>query len=378
MSNEKISSKIKKAIMPLLFLGMMTSCGKNNDPELKDTTVYEDAKFGAALVDISIDNFNKLGFNLGDSCNIKFSNGYEISDVPYFNGYYVKNNQPVIVSYPSNTCVTITYNNSGIWDTAGLKEGDTVSVTLNEAGKYRATQEALGQSYSLDISDYPSAEAFSNFRSLTGGNLKDNFIFRGASPVDNSRKRAKTTDTLLENNKINSIMDLADSDEDMQNYFKDENFSSTYTKSLYEKGDIALLSMGSSYASLTYKQSVVKGFKHILNTDGPYYIHCMEGKDRTGFVCTLLEALASSTYEEMSADYMMTYKNYFKITKEEMPDKYQAVVSLYFDSFMETLHGESDIEELKKADYTQDAKTYLSQGGMSDSEIEQLVKLISK
>ncbi len=378
MLNEKISSKIKKALMPLLFLGIMTSCGKNNNPELKNASVSEDGKFGAALVNISIDDFNKLGFNLGDSCNIKFSNGYEMNDVPYFNGYYVKNNMPVIVSYPSNPYVLITYNNYGIWDVVGLKEGDSVSITLNETGKYLATQEALGQSYSLDITEYPSAEAFSNFRSLSGGNLKENFIFRGASPVDNSRNRAKTTDTLLEENKINSIMDLADSDEDMQGYFKEEGFSSTYTKNLYEKGNIVLLSMGSSYASDTYKQSVVKGFRHILNTDGPYYIHCMEGKDRTGFVCALLEALASSTYDQMCADYMTTYKNYYGITKEKMPDKYEAVVSLYFDSFMEALHGESDIEELKKTDYTEDAKTYLLQGGMSETEIEQLVKLISK
>lgn len=378
MSKGKISSKIKKAILPLLFLGIMTSCGKNNNPELKDASVSEDSKFGAALVNVSIDNFNKLGFNLGDSCNIKFSNGYEINDVPYFNGYYVKNNMPVIVSYPSNPYVLITYNNYGIWDVAGLKEGDTVSVSLNEAGKYLATQEALGQSYSLDITEYPSAEAFSNFRSLSGGNLKENLIFRGASPVDNSRNRAKTADTLLEKNKINSIMDLADSDEDIHGYFKEEGFSSTYTKGLYEKGNIVLLSMGSSYTSDTYKKSVVKGFRHLLNTDGPYYIHCMEGKDRTGFVCALLEALASSTYDQMCADYMITYKNYYGITKEEMPDKYQAVVSLYFDSFMEALHGESDIEELKKTDYTEDAKTYLSQGGMTDSEIEQLIKLISK
>lgn len=116
----------------------------------------------------------------------------------------------------------------------------------------------------------------------------------------------------------------------------------------------------------------------MLNTEGPYYIHCMEGKDRTGFVCALIEALASSTYDEMCLDYMTTYKNYYRITLEDMPEKYNAVVSLYFDSFMECLHGTSDVETLKKADYTSDAKSYLKDGGMSDEEIESFIKLISK
>lgn len=371
-------SKIKKAFLPLLFLGMMTSCGKNNNPILKDAAIHEDPKFGSATVEISIDSFNNLGFKLGDSCNISFSNGYKIDDVPYFNGYYVKNNMPVIVSYPSSENVVITYNNAGIWSVASLKDTDTVTITLNESGKYLATQEALGQSYSLDVNDYPSVEAFSNFRSLKGGNLKENFLYRGASPVDNSRNRAKSTDNLLKEKSINSIMDLADSDDDIKGYIAKEDFSSDYTKQLYEDGKISLLAMGSSYTSATYKQSVVKGFRHMLNTEGPYYIHCMEGKDRTGFVCALIEALASSTYDEMCLDYMTTYKNYYKITLEDMPEKYNAVVSLYFDSFMECLHGTSDVETLKKADYTSDAKSYLKDGGMSDEEIESFIKLISK
>ena len=38
---------------------------------------------------ISIDDFNKLGFEYGDSVNVSFTNGYELTDIPYYNGYYV-------------------------------------------------------------------------------------------------------------------------------------------------------------------------------------------------------------------------------------------------------------------------------------------------
>ncbi len=365
------------ALSSLSLISILASCGTIDKTELKDAPISMDEKFGAAIVNAPVSSFNDSGFSLGDSCDVIFSNGYSLSDVPYFNGYYVKNGDPVIVAYPGDSNIRITLNNVGIWETANLSEEYTVTITLKEAKKYLATQEALGQSYSFERDKYNSDEEFANFRALKGGTLKENLFYRGASPVDNSRNRAKTVDALLEKNGIKSIMDLADSESDMQTYFSIPDFSSNYTKSLYLNEKISLLSMGSSYSSLSYKQSVVKGFKHISSTEGPYYIHCMEGKDRTGFVCTLLEALAGASYDEMRDDYMTTYKNYYRITLEKTPEKYNAVVSLYFDSFLEELHKTSDVETLKKANYIEDAKRYLSEGGMSESEISSFISAIN-
>ncbi len=359
---------------------VLFACDKTQSPSLSDAKISKDTKFGAAIIDITIEDFNKLGFALGDSCNISFTNGYTLSDVPYFNGYYVKNGEPVIVAYPSNTNVLITLNNVGIWDSAALTEDCTVTITLNASKKYLATQQALGQSYSLLRSEYSSDEEFSNFRALKGGNLKENFIYRGASPVDNSRNRAQYTDGLLEKNAIACVVDLADSESDMGKYLADENFRSEYTKSLYENSNMILLSMGSGYASQTYKESVVTGFMFMLEHKdaASYYVHCMEGKDRTGFVCALIEALAGATYDEMCADYMQTYENYYKISKDKTPEKYNAIVALYFDSFMECLYKTSDVATLKTADYTLAATQYLLDGGMSEQSVTEFKALILK
>ena len=375
MKKKKIS---KLTILLASSMFAFTSCRNYNKGILNNASITQDAKFNACTVNITIGEFNELGFSLGDSCDIKFSNGYEINDVPYYNGYYVKNSYPVIVAYPSSTNILITYNNTGIWDVAKLSEEDTVSININTEKKYLDTQEALGQSYYVSRDKYDSDEEFSNFRALKGGKLKENLVYRGASPVDNSRNRAKITDELLEKNQIKSVVDLADTEENMESYFADSSFSSKYTKSLYEEGKVLLLGMGSNYGSLTYKQSVVKGFTHMLETDGPYYIHCMEGKDRTGFVCALLEALMGATYDEMCEDYMTTYKNYYKITKEFTIEKYNAIVNLYFDSFMEELSGISDKEALKNSDYTNFAKNYLKEGGMSEEKINDLITLLAK
>lgn len=341
-------------------------------------SVTEDEKFGAALLNMGQEEFEALGFALGDSCKVVFQNGYELSDVPYYNGYYVKNGAPVIVAYPGDPFIRITLNNEGIWSKAGLSNGDSVTLTLSEAGRYSAIQEVFGQIYSFDRNEYPSDEAFCNFRALSGGALKENVLFRGASPVDNSRGRAAYTDGLLKNCGAAFIIDLADSEEDMLKYIASEDFCSEYSRKLYENGADVLLDMGSAYTGAAYKEKVALGLRAAAQRgESPIYVHCMEGKDRTGFVCVLLEALAGASYDEMLRDYMKTYDNYYHVSEKETPEKYEAIADLYFVPFMEFLHGSTELSELKAADYRDDARAYLLSGGMSGGEIDSLLALIA-
>ncbi len=340
------------------------------------SSVSKDEKYGSVKLVANESEFEYCGYTPGDSVNVAFSNGFTLTDVPYFNGYYVKTGEPVVVAYPGFDYVAVTYNNLGMWDAAGLAEGDTVTITLCEKGKYLATQEALSQSYSSDRERYASDEQFVNFRALSGGRLKAGYLFRGASPVDNSYGRASLADDLLEANGITCVVDLADSADEVLGYFDAVGFDSPYVEGLYEQGRVIALSMSSNYSTDAYKESVAAGMRHLTSCGGPAYIHCMEGKDRTGFVCTLVEALAGATYDEMCADYMQTYANYYGITKEAAPEKYNAVVSLYFDSFIEYLTGAADGQADKTADYSAAARAYLVSAGMTDAEVDQLVATI--
>ncbi len=367
---------------PSLSFGLSAPAEKLTTVRLtvtQDTNaVSKDEKFGAALLSLSQEEFEAIGFRLGDSCNIAFDNGYELADVPYYNGYYVRNGCPVMVAYPGDPFVRITLNNEGIWEAAGLSSGSFVTITLSEAGKYSAVQEALGQQYSFDRADYSSDEEFVNFRALSGGKLKSGFLFRGASPVDNSRGRAAYTDALLKENGILFILDLADSEEDIQSYFSASDFNSPYANGLIEGGSVSLLDMGSAYTSEAYQKKLAQGLSEAILCDGPWYIHCMEGKDRTGFVCLLLEALAGANYNELMNDYMITYRNYFAVSSSETPDKFDAIVDLYFVPFLEFLHGTDDLSVLKSADFTEDAKNYLRSGGMSEGDIAALTACITE
>lgn len=359
----------------LITIMALTACGKKATSQAYN--IIQDNKYDSVFLNTSIDDFIASGFNFGDSCDISFSNGLTFEDIPFFSGYYVRTGMPLIVGYPGYEYISVTRNNQGLWTQSGLTDNDTAVVTLHEAGKYLNEQEALSQSYSNDKSDYRDDIQFANFRVLSGGRLKENFLFRGASPVDNQKNRADSVNALLEKNAIRFILDLADSEEEYLGYREKTDFSSFYAAGLYDDGCTALLSMSSNYGSGIFKQKLAGGLKRMLSAEGPVYIHCLEGKDRTGFVCMLLEALAGASYEEMQSDYMQTYANYYNITKTGTPDKYNAVVSLYFDAFVSYLHGTEDLDALISADYSQDAVNYLLDAGMAADDITALREMIT-
>lgn len=76
-------------------------------------------------------------------------------------------------------------NGEPLWETAGLKHGDTATVTLHEKQKYATVQKALDATYTNNRSDYASDEVFVNFRPMKGGNLAEGVMYRSASPIDN-------------------------------------------------------------------------------------------------------------------------------------------------------------------------------------------------
>ena len=337
---------------------------------------YQNAKFDSVVLDYDEQEFEDAGYTFGDSVDVEFSNGYSLTDIPYLNGYYVRTGEPVLVAYPGNSAVEVTLNNVGLWTQAGLEYGDTAKVSLNTQGKYLVTYETFSQKYSHDRDQFETDEQFANFRALSGGNLKENFLYRGVTPFNNLYERAETAGKLIEEAGINCIVDLADSNAEIEELLKENTFDSAYAKKIFEDGHVEALALGSQYMTDTYKEGVAAGVRKMLECGGPCYIHCMEGKDRTGFVCMLLEAFAGASYDEMCADYMKTYENYYGITREKTPEKYEAVVSLYFDAFMEYLSGSVDREVITQADYSDAAGQYLMEGGLTDEEIEKLQEMI--
>ena len=73
----------------------------------------------------------------------------------------------------------------------------------------------------------------------------------------------------------------------------------------------------------------------MIEKDGPYLVHCTEGKDRAGFVAGLLEALMGSTVDEIKEDYMITYMNYYGV--EYGSEQYEKIAESNIHSLYEIL-----------------------------------------
>ena len=367
--------RITLVFAALLAVSTITACGKKT-PILKDYAIHHDDEFGGAYISISTEDFNKLGFAYGDSVDVSFStNNKTWKDVGYYNGYYVPAGQELVVAYPGYEYIKFCINyGDDIYADNGFDENTKVTITLNKAQKYKAIQDTLSISYSDDINTYPNKEAFANFREMKGGKLKDGLLYRGASPVDNSRKRTSTVDSLLRENNIQYNIDLADKNTEGAKYQVHE-----YFQSLVASNKVVFLGMGAAYKKDDFASKMKTLFESIIANDGPYYIHCLEGKDRTGYVCMVIEALCGASYEELVDDYFTTYKNYYGIEKDT--DKYNAIKELHIDEMIRYVFSFDETEKVQllgASPYHSKASKYLLSIGLTQEQIDTVQMKLSK
>ena len=375
--------KIFTFILCLLGLLSFASCN-NKKLQVVDVEIADDDEFGGVFIKKTIEEFNSLGFKYGDSVNITFSNGYELKDQPYYNGYYVDANNSLLVGYPGYPYIKAAINyGDDLFEVANLKLTDTATITLNKKGKYKKIQDASDIHYYDERERYDSDVIFANFREINVGDIKDGILFRSASPCDNKHKRASFVDKLMEQNKVAYIMNLADTKEKIDSYIAQEDFNSPYFLSLYGSNKLFLsfandssvmpLALNMNYMSEDFAKKVAAGMGSLASSDGPYLVHCLEGKDRTGFVCIVIEALMSASYQEIVDDYMLTYDNYYKIDIKD--PRYEIIKARNVDAMLNFI---SDGKDYKKTDLSQYARNYLKFGGLTDAKIDEIINKLKK
>ena len=353
-----------------LLLALLMGCS-GEKPALSSAGVMHEEEFGGVYVASTIEDFNRLGFQYGDSVRVSFSNGFVLEDLPYYNGYYTQTGEPLLVAYPGYPYIKVGINNGAdLWITAGLKEGDTAEITLAERGKYAAVQRARDISYTDLRKDYPDDETFANFRMIRVGRIREGILYRAASPLDDQHGRAAYVDALISRAGVRFILDLADDRGKIEGYLSDPGFASPYARSLFEDGKIYPAALNMNYGSEEFRGKITAGFAAMAEEEGPYLLHCTEGKDRTGFACILIEALAGADLEEITDDYMLTYRNYYGISGTHEKEKYDVIRENVLDPMIRTVA--QGAEDLSGADLEKGAEEYLTAGGMSRETLDRL------
>ena len=377
----------------------MTGCGNINNNSADVSTTIDTSETTTAEEQTSIsltagirhnDNFNGIdikigydamilsGFTFGDSVDITLSNGKSYTGIPYYDGYHCRSGELAFVLYPGYEYPHFTCNGGAdIWETDGLSDDLTATVTLNEKGKYLSIENALSLTYQNNRGAYETDEEFANFRAVSCGDLHENCLYRSASPCNNEYNRASYVDSLLGSAGVNYILNLADNDDEIAGYMAEDDFDSPNFLELYNTGRVGTIDLTFSFKDPEYAKLIVDGLREMIQYDPPYLFHCTEGKDRTGLLAIILEALCGASYEEMKQDYMETYENYYGVTEERNPGTYAAIVEIKFNDLIDyliTLANDnlSDSVSYDEVNFKACAIYYLLQGGMTEDELNTL------
>lgn len=358
-------------VLCLILLSISVPMAVAGESDLSITgTITEIEKYGHAVLDIEVEEFEKAGFNLGDIVTVTME--HYSGDMPYFNGYYVEKGEYLLRAYPGTENIAVCINYGNFAEAAGAKVGDSVEITLKEDDGALTEQEINNLVYSDERSDYNFDATFANFRPVVMGDLAAGTLYRSASPVNNGHNRAPYANELAELVGINTVMNEADTDEEIREFFEKDDFSSDYYRKLYEDGKVIALALPISFDTEEFSNGIISGLTFLSEQDPPYLVHCTEGKDRTGFAIMVLEALMGASVDEIIEDYMTTYENYYGI--EPVTEKYDMIVEKNIMQMLPIITGSDNLEDggLPAA-----AESYLINNGMTQEAVTSLKRKLS-
>ncbi|MCD8153513.1 MAG: tyrosine-protein phosphatase [Clostridiales bacterium] len=350
----------------------VTEASTESDAEAVVGTVTELEKYGHAVLNITIEDFEALGFELGDIVTV--STGDYAEDMPYLDGYYVDTGEAMLRAYPGMEYIAVCINYGKFCEVAGVDVGSEITIELKEAGGAAAMQATYSLVYTNERDDYDSDEIFANFRMVSTTGMGEGKLYRSASPVSSEIGRASIADDLCEAAGIRTVMNMADTEEELEEYLASEDFDSDYYKTLCEEGNVIFLGMPLNYSSDEFARDIVSGLTFLAEHETPYLIHCTEGKDRAGFASALLEALMGAAPDEIADDYMTSYVNYYSLDATEDAEKYNLIAE---GNIMEMLRAIAGLEEdavLTDIDLAEAAQNYLLENGMSEDSLSALME----
>ena len=215
------------------------------------------------------------------------------------------------------------------------------------------------------------AAELANFREIYMGDIAaPGILYRSASPINNEHNRAHYANAFAEAAGVNGVLNLADTNEDVESYIAADDFDSEYYASLYEEGKVLALGMSVDFLSDDFGNKLAAGIEKLSELDPPYLIHCTEGKDRAGFTSALFECLLGGSYDEIVDDFMLSMANYYGVTEETDARKYQFIFENNIAAMLPVITGG---EDPTTADLSAAARSYLIDHGMSEEGVDRLV-----
>lgn len=336
-------------------------------------------KSGNVMLDTTFDELKANGIEVGDLITVTVSDqtfelpvGMSYTDVDVgcmICRFDTEDNEIALAinmgSFASETGIaekiTIDEDPGYRWDLLVTEVG----IALKEKQGYRTEYDARNLTRTNVRTDYAdlSDADFANFRAVNVTGMRENLLYRSSSPIDPDLGRSEMAMQAMERAGIRSVVNLSDSEADMTAF---EAFADSY----YSQCSIKNVEMGYDFTNAEFGEKVKSCVLFLIENDGPYLIHCKEGKDRTGMLCAILECFTGASLDEVKADYMATYHNFYHIGQED--ETYGIILR---NNLMKTLCALFGVEDLETANLSEKAGAYLKSIGLT---AEQLAALKAK
>ena len=357
---------IRLSIAVLFSISLLMSCASTGGNRSKEPvyeplhgTVSSVDKYGNLTTDITETALQEKGYELGDVLLAKL--GDKIVTAPFVATYSDVNRGDYLIRISHGfTAIAMSYDNCS--GKTGAVEGTPITLSLSKKGAYLQEYEMRHLVKSEKREDYASNAVFANFRVVQAGAIAANRLYRGCNPVLGDA-RAPYAAKLVEEAKIATVINLADSAESMAPYLA----TAPYYERLVKNGQVITLNMGIDFNDPAFIAKLKDGLIFMGQHEGPFYVHCNEGKDRAGMVAAVLEALMGATVTQVADDYMLSYMNYFNV--KETDARYPVIAKIITDMFVQMNGGKA----VTNANLKAVAENYLTKTvGLTTSQLNTL------
>ena len=332
-------------------------------------TVTEVDQFGDIAFDKGQDDLDRIGLEYGDSVDLRFSGGQELKAVPYYSDFFGRMGDPSLVVFLGT--VKVGSVDCSLNEAVGAEPGETVTITLDQKGRYKAEYEAYNINNAAYRMEGQTDEAFLNAREVTAGNIRPGRLYRGASPFDPDFGRVELMALYLVEHNIGGILNLSNNQEKLASF----KGLPDHTDAMIDQGLVIACRLGVDYLDPDAMRNIGEGLVRLMALERPWLIHCNLGKDRTGVICAVLEALCGASYDEIEQDYMFSYDQLHNIDMNPESLQYRLYKARIDDQLATMFSIRS--EALPTADRRAAATDYLARCGMTQDQIDRLVDLLT-
>ena len=333
-------------------------------------------KSGNVMLDTTFDELKANGIEVGDIVTVTVAE--HSFELPVGTSYTDVDAGCMILRFDAeDNEIALAINMGSFASETGIAEKETieadpgyrwnmnvteVGIALKEKQGYRAEYDARNLTRTNARADYAdlSDEDFANFRAVKVTGMRENVLYRGSSPIDPDLERNETVMRAMESAGIRTVINLDDSEADMTAY-------AAFADSYYSRCSVLNVEMGYDFTSAEFGEKIKACVLFLIENDGPYLVHCKEGKDRTGMLCAILECFTGASVDEVKADYMATYRNFYHV---EPGDETYGI--LLRNNLMKTLCALFGVEDLETANLREKAGSYLKSIGLTEQQLDAL------